>query len=247
MRKVVGILIACSFWSVVCGAQNWGFDTQYGFIPNGCPDCRVTVNLSEPLHDGQIIHLGSTDAEQCGHIYEWRITEYAPEKDPDKFFAAMVIPFPDPLVLVLKDENPTKYGRFRDELECESVELTEAPILDAHEVLKTEECVRVLTDAYPAEDFFRGRPVGITTYGNLNRRVVSELKRWLVKVDDPEAVAGYDYTLMVVESFAPEYGNARWHEAQWGQFYPGAPDVTEGDCPPGDWRDIVPRWKRFLR
>ena len=73
----------------------------------------------------------------------------------------------------------------------------------------------------------------------MNRRVVSELKRWLVKVDDPESVTGY--TLMVVESFAPEYGNARWHEAQWGRFYPGSPDVTEGDCPPGDWRDILPQ------
>ena len=168
-----------------------------------------------------------------------RITEYAPEMDPNKFFAAMVIPLPDPLILIVGDEYPTKYGRFRDELECESVELTEAPIQDAHEVLKTEECERVLSDVFPAEDFYRGIVVGNTSYSNLNRQVVSEFKRWLVKLDDPESVIGY--TLMVVESFAPEYGNARWHEAQWERFYPGPPDVTEGDCPPGDWRDIVPR------
>lgn len=237
MKKVVRILIVCSLWSAALAAEKWGFDTPYGFIPNGCPDCRVEVDLSEPLHDGQIISLDFADTIACGWIDEWRVTEYR----PDEFFAAMVIPLPDPLELIYGDKDPTDYGRLRDELECESVELTEAPIQDAHEVLKTEECIRVLTDAFPAEDVFRGHVVGNTTYENLNRRVVSEFKRWLVKVDDPESATGLDYTLMVVESFAPEHGNARWHEVQWGRFYEGPPDVSEGDCPPGDWRDIVPR------
>ena len=142
MRKVVRTLIACSFWSIASGAEKWGFDTPHGFIPNGCPDCRVEVDLQEPLHDGQTIHLDFADAIHCGHIYEWKVTEYA----PDKFFASMVIPLPDPLVLIYGDKDPTDYGRLRDELECESAELTEAPIQDAHEVLKTEECIRVLSD-----------------------------------------------------------------------------------------------------
>ncbi len=239
MRKVIVLMAFAAFLANVQAEEKWGFDTPYGFIPNACPDCRVEVSLSEPPHDGQIINLEFFDAIHCGHIYEWRVTEY----ESGKFFAAMVVPLPDPLVLIYGDKDPTDSFRFKDELECESVELTEAPIQDAHEVLKTEECIRVLSDSFSGTEYFRGHIVGVKSYSDMNRRVVDEFKRWLVKVDDPESGTGLDYTLMVVESFAPEYGNARWHEAQWERLYEGPPDVTEGDCPPGDWRDIVIREK----
>ena len=46
---------------------------------------------------------------------------------------------------------PTSRSRNRP-----SLSVAEAPIQDYHEVLKTEECIRVLSDAFPAEELFRG-------------------------------------------------------------------------------------------
>ena len=244
MRKVAVILIVFAFFGVSNGQKKWGFDTPYGFIPNDNPGCRIEVNLSEPLHDGQIIDLSGESIlarirrGDCGHIAQWRVTEYK----PGKYFASMVIPFPDPLILYYLDETPYNFGRLSDELECKTADNEAPPIKFDHEieVLKTEECVRVLSDTFTTSPTFRGRPTStVVSHKDLNRREVSEVTRWLVKVYDSEAVATSDFTLMVVEEFAPEHGNARWHENQWPRFYEGDSDVTAEDCPPGDWRDLA--------
>ncbi|MDE2927989.1 MAG: hypothetical protein OXT71_16455, partial [Acidobacteriota bacterium] len=220
-----GAVVVLSLCAVSYAEDKFGFDTQQGFIPNSSPGCRVQVDVPDPLEDGMIIQLNSGDAAQCGGIAEWRVSEY----HPGKFYAAMFIPLPDPLVIEWGIESPLKYGRLRDEIECVQVDPYGAPIEDAHEVLKAEECTRTLTDVYAWDNVFRGFSAGGVNEAETNPRDVSEFDRWLVKIDDPEQVLGF--SLMVVESFAPAHGNARWHAQRYD-------DVADVSCPPGDWRDI---------
>ena len=221
-------VVILAVYAVCYAGDEFGFDSQQGFIPNDCPGCRVQVDIPDPLEDGMIIELNDAATAECGETREWRVAEFA----PGKFFAAAVIPLPDPLLLNWEERrnHPFNYGRLKDEDECTALPLERAPIEDAHEVLKTEDCERALYDAYAEEVTYRGFIAGVNSH-RVNRRVLSEFKRWLVTVDDPDAVLGY--TLIVVEEFAPDHGNARWHSQRYD-------DVTPYSCPPGDWRDILP-------
>lgn len=227
VRRGALVVVVLALFAVCHAGDKYGFDSQQGFIPNDCPGCRVEVDIPNALEDGMIVELNAADTWACGNTREWRITEYA----PDKFFAAALIPLPDPLVLMHGDEHPFRYSRLKDADECDSAPLERAPVEDAHEVLRTEDCERVLYDQYPEEIVYRGIGTGSLTTYSVNRRVLSEFRRWLIKVTDSDSVVGY--TLVVVEEFAPEHGNARWHARQYD-------DVTEYSCPPGDNRDIFP-------
>lgn len=237
LSRAVVLLAVCA----VCYAQSpSGFDSQQGFIPTIEGPCHATVDLPDPLEDGQIIDLGPVSDDFCRGISRWRISEYT----RGKFVAAPRIPLPDPLIVKCRRiPNHTKETcgllvNYREDTQCTPVGLEAAPIEDAHEVLKTEECSRTLYFGYAEEVVFRGIFTGTVRSHEVAHEQVSEFKRWLVTVDAPESILGYE--LMAVEEFEPYHGNARWHLAQWDRFYQGAPDVTAGGCPPGDWRDILP-------
>ncbi len=221
------LIVGWALWATGYAGDQFGFDTQQGFIPNDSPGCRVEVDLPEPLEDGLIIELDESATTECGNTSQWRVTEY----DEGKFFAAALIPLPNALILNYGQEHPFKYNRLKDVMECVTVESQAAPIDYAHEVLKTENCQRVLYDGYAEEVIFRGIPTGVIESYFVNRRVVSEFKRWLVRVESNQSVVGF--YLGIIESFAPEHGNARWHVQRYD-------DLNENSCPPGDWRDVKP-------
>ena len=204
-------VVILAIYAVCYAGDKYGFDSQQGFIPNDCPGCRIQVDIPDPLEDGMIIELDDEATAACGETPQWRISEFA----PGKFFAAAIIPLPDPLVLNWEERrnHPFNYGRLKDEDEYIALALERAPIEDAHEVLKTEECERALYDGYAEEVTYRGVPTGVINSHFVNRRVLSEFRRWLVKVEDPNAALGY--TLIVVEEFAPDHGNARWHAQRY--------------------------------
>ena len=238
MRKVIVFFIVFAFWSVV-SAKN-GFDSQQGFIPTTEGPCRTEVNIPDPLEDGMVIDLGPVSDDFCLGISQWQISEYS----RGKFAAHPHIPLPDPLVVKCRRfYGSVKHHchglvNYRENITCENVTLEHAPIEDAHEVLKTEECQRTFYFGYAEELTHRGIKIGALKSHKTSMTQVSEFKRWLVKVDAPDAVLRYE--LMVVEAFEPSHGNARWHLDQWGRFYKGEPDVSENSCPPGDWRDVTP-------
>ncbi len=240
-------LILIPFVSVALAQEidRAGFRSQQGRIPTGLPGCSVQIDIPDPLVDGIIIELTEEEAEDCYGIPRWRVTEF----EEGKFFAAVSVPLPDPLILDYSvdlshlnekwtdDVSVVSYvnNRLRDEVECEEVEPYPAPIDDAHTVLKTEECERVHISAWPEEIEFRGVNVGLKSHF-VNRTVIAELTRWLIKWDMPDAPLGYE--LAVVEEFAPENGNARWHAQRYD-------DVTEEDCSPGGYRDTYPFQKNY--
>lgn len=230
---LLSIVFLWAFRAAVHANDPSGFDSEQGFIPNNNVNCRVWVDIPGPLEDGMILELDEEEAARCRDVSQWRVTEYT----EGKFFAAPHVPLPEPLVVKcvpgpgrVRSHCQTLYN-LRDQDECTVVATEEAPIEDAHKVLKTEECERTLYDGFGEVVIYRGLNTGVVKSHIANRRIFSEFKRWLVQVDDPDTILGY--TLVVVEEFAPDHGNARWHAQKYD-------DVTETSCPPGDWRDIIP-------
>ncbi len=208
----------------------WGnyFRSQQGLIPNGIGECDIELDIPDPLEDGMLIELTEEDASLCRGIARWRITEF----EEGRFFAAVAIPFPDSIVVDYENIGYVN-NRLRDKVECREVEPYPAPIEDGHTVLKTEVCERIHVAGHTEDVKFRGVSVGAKSHFIRLPYVLSEITRWLIWLD-----MGDRNELAVVEDFAAENGNARWHARRYE-------DVDPEGCPPGDYRDVYPFWERY--
>ena len=246
-KKVVGVLIAFAF---LTGAKGGTFSTPYGDIPHMIHEqCNLSVDLDRDHHDGQIIHLSylqaNTKGNDCQGVQQWRITEYDPIENPGSYFATPHIPVGDKTVLPIRDyglsPGASSIHRFiLDEVQCSRVETSLAPVKEYDHlnptVLETHECVRTLTDEIVIPVYEFGIKVDSEFY-RVNRRVIGRFTNYLLEVDND-----LDYlprTLMVLELFPREQGNADWHALRWRRFWDGPSPVSPDDCSPGGWWDVL--------
>ncbi len=214
--------------------NGFAFETAYGPLPHGVYQCEGFLALPDYFEEGMIGTLRN-GTERCAGIEQWRVMR----TDDGHFFAVVNIPFPDPLVTTW---DPGRHvvqagmGGWRTKVECEDVTTTKAPIAAPHDVVKTENCARIFYGFIGQVETLFGVRGGSLPPLDGQQRVVSQFRRWVVKLHDDEHHWGYK--VAVVEAFAPEHGNARWHAASEPRFWDGPPSLSEGNCPPADWRDI---------